>query len=411
MIAMRKTLSITALLLAIVCSCQNGPESEMKGLTSRRSSAITVTGRLASNESRTSLASDGRTVLWSEGDNIGVFTTMVKNVNLALESSCAGSTEGVFKGSAMGTPKYAYFPYDAEAAVTASTVALTLPDTQIQRGGAPDMSLDVKVGSLASGDKTAGFVFDFTQKIVLLHFTLTPDASLEGDRLKTISLAVAGRSLAGDYTLNLADPSAALAFATGASSNVTLKFDGEPQLSAGTAVEGWMFVNADVASGDKLDVRVNTDRHCVKIDITSAKTFQMGYRYGMPLNIAALVADGRAVVGEASGDISGLTELGVYDCGTSSYLCKYEEGVNQYAAATLSGKYEFRVQNWAQGYSVAMQWPSTASAGSSVQLTVVSYGKDEIAAGTFTVKVVKAEGQKLWLLDEANSMGYIVTKE
>ncbi|MCQ2138161.1 MAG: fimbrillin family protein [Bacteroidales bacterium] len=408
---MRRTLSITALLLAIVCGCQNGPESEMKGLTSRRSSAITVTGRLASNESRTSLASDGGTVLWSEGDNIGVFTDLVKNVNLTLESSCAGSTEGVFKGSATGTPKYAYFPYDADAAVTASTVSLFLPDTQIQRGGAPDMSLDVKVGSLASDDRNAGFVFDFTQKMVLLHFTLTPDASLEGDRLRSISLAVAGRSLAGAYTLSLADPSAALAFAQGASSKLSLKFDGEPQLGAGTTVEGWMFVNADVASGDKLDVRVNTDRHCVKIDLTSSKTFQMGYRYGMPLEIAALVADGRAVVGEPSGDISGLTELGVYDCGTASYLCKYEEGVNQYAVATLSDSYEFRVQNYAQGYSVAMQWPSTAAAGSNVQLTVVSYGKDEIAAGTFTVKVVKVEGQKLWLLDEANSMGYIVTKE
>lgn len=411
MIAMRKTLSITALLLAIVCSCQNSPESEMKGLTSRRSSAITVTGRIASNESRTSLASDGRTVLWSEGDRIGVFTDLEKNVSLALESSCAGSTEGVFKGSATGTPKYAYFPYAAEATVTASTVVLSLPDTQIQRGGAPDMSLDVKVGSLAGGDKTAGFVFDFTQKMVLLHFTLTPESSLEGDRLKSISLAVDGRPLAGAYTLNLADPSAVLAFVSGASSKVSLKFDGEPQLSAGTTVEGWMFVNAAVAAGDKLDVMVNTDRHCVKIDLTSSKTFQMGYRYGMPLDVAALVADGRAVVSGASGDISGLTELGVYDCGTSSYLCKYEEGVNQYAVATLSGKYEFRVQNYAQGYSVAMQWPSTAAAGGSVQLAVASYGKDEIAAGTFTVQVVKAEGQKLWLLDETNSKAYIVTKE
>lgn len=411
MIAMKRTLSLTALLLAIVCSCQSGPESEMSGLSSRRSSALSVTGRLASNESRTSLASDGRTVLWSEGDNIGVFTNMVKNVNLTLDASCVGSTEGVFKGSAMGTPKYAYFPYSADATVTASTVKLNLPGTQIQKGDAPDMSLDVKVGSFSSGDKTAGFVFDFTQKLVLLHFELTPDQSIAGDKLKSISLAVGGKSLAGDYTLNLQDPEAALTFADGASSKVTLKFDGEPELSAGTKVEGWMFVNAAVAANDKLDVKVNTDKHTVSMDLTSTKDFQMGYRYGMPLNVAALVADGRAVVGDAAADITTLTDLGVYDCSASSYLVKYEEGVNQYATANPSGQTEFRIQHFAQGYSVAMQWPSTAAEGSEVKLTVVSYGKDEIAAGTFPVTVSKVEGNMLWLFDESNAMAYIVTKE
>lgn len=398
-------------LLAMVSGCQNSPDPDLVAGSPRRSSNITVFGHVAGYGSRTELDAGGFLVKWSVGDTLGLFTSSAKNAPLAIDASCVGSTDGVFVGTAAGSPKYAYYPYCREAAVTSASVALQLPETQCQRGAVPDMTYDVKVGKYVSGDSASGYVFEFAQKMVMLHFVLTPDSSLAGDTLRSVSFADAGRTLAGVYSLDLADPASALSFGTDASDRVVLSFADSPVLAAGTPVEGWMFINADVRSGDALTMAVLTDNHRADINVSASKDFRMGWKYRMPLDMATLVASGSAVVSAASTDITGLSDPGVYDCMTASYKCRYEAGANQYVTSTVSGKSQFRIQNLNEGYSLILSIPSTLSTGDEGDLTVQAYGLPDVPAGTFHVKVVKVEAGKVWLMDEIDNVGYIMTRE
>lgn len=402
-----------ALLLAVLSGCRNESESGLLNDSFRRSSKVVITARIPDAQSRTSLDADGYIVRWSEDDTIALFTSSAQNCALAIDPSGIGSTDALFKGNAQGTPKYAYFPYCAGAAATASSVNLLLPQEQTQKGGVPDMRYDVKVGRYVSGDSEKGYLFDFTQKLVMLYFVITPDASLAGDVLKSVSFADAGKRLAGSYTLGLADPDAALSFAEGASDEVLLTFAEEPVLASGTPVEGWMFVNADVASGDALKMTVVTDRHKVDVNVSASKAYQMGYKYDMRLDVAKLVAAGKAEVSAniPETDITLLSDPGVYDCAAQAYKCLYYAGLNQYVTSTISGKSTFRVQNMHEGYSVSLAIPSTAAEGGQSQVTVQSYGLPSVESGTFDVNVVKVASGKVWLMDPVSGTAYIMIKE
>lgn len=413
---MRKYLAFTLVVLAAVfTSCQRENESEMANLNSRRSSDIGIVATVVSPDTRTTL--DGLTIKWAAGDVIGVFNASGKNVPLTLVSTSAGSPEGLFTGTfSAGTPRFAYYPYTESASCTATSVNLTLPSEQTQSGSGPDMRYDVKAGDYVSGSATENYKFEFREKLALLQFTLTPGADLAGDVLENISFADDGRALAGDYTLNFADADAALSFGSSASSVVTLGFASAPALTADGQVVGWMFVNPSVVSGDDLTVRVRTDKHIVNVSVKASKDYQAGYRYTMPLDVAALVAAGKATVSssEPAYDISSLTDAGVIDLMTASYTCKYEAGVNQYAfyANTVSGEsLRFcRIQSLPGGYAVEMSAPVNPAAGSEVKIHVTAYGNTPVVSGTFNAVVVKIEDDKMWISSAENQTGYILIR-
>ncbi len=408
---MKRNIIFAMTLLALLGGCRSEQEEFGGVLSSRRSSDIQILGVIAQPETRTTL--DGLTVRWAEGDSIGVFSASAQNSAAVLDASSAGSTEGLFNVKlTAGNPQYAYYPYDETATGTRNSVSLSLPAVQLQTGTSPNMRYDVKAGHYLSGGMAEKYKFEFREKMALLRFDVTPGAELEGDVLESVSLTAAGRALAGDYTLNMADLDADLAFASGASATAAVSFASAPVLSATDPSTGWLFVNPDVKSGDPLVMEIRTDKHIVRVEVSASKDYLAGYRYTMPLNVPALVAAGKAIVSSLTpaADITGLTDCGVYDMEAKEYICKYEAGLCQYATYNFGPQHSYRLQSFRGGYAVEIAAPASLTEGAEVDVTVTVYGPIEVNDGTFKAKVVKVTSEKAWLSDVLNQAGYIVMR-
>ena len=408
---MKRNITLAFALLALLGGCRGGQEEFGGALSSRRSSDIEIIAAICGGDTKTTL--DGLTIRWAEGDSLGLVNLSAQNVPAVLDASSAGSTEGLFSSNfPFGNPQYAYYPYDESAACTRNSVNLTLPAVQIQTGTSPNMRYDVKAGRYVSGNAEEKYRFEFREKMALLRFDLTPGAELDGDKLESISFTVRGRSLAGNYTLSLSDLDEGLTFAPGASETVSLNFASAPVLAATTPATGWMFVNPAVESGDALVMEVRTDRHIVRIDVSASKAYIAGYRYTMPLDIAALVAAGKAVVSSVtpSADITGLADCGVYDMDGKEYVCKYEAGICQYATYNTGTQQAYRLQSFRDGYAVDIKAPAALALGAEVDVTVTVYGPIAVTAGTFKAEVVKLTSEMAWLSDALNQAGYIIRR-
>jgi len=408
---MKKTLTTLLLLAVLFSGCQQRGQEELE--ISAESGQTTILGHIAATDSRTTLASDGRTVLWAKGDTIGTFgsSSSSRNVAFALKDTYDGAEDGLFKAKGYTTPVYAYFPYKSDAAYTSNTVSLTLPSVQSPKNGQPDMRYDLKVASSLSGNKQSGYSAVFVQKLALLHFVLTPDSRLAGDEMVSITLRDTSATLSGEFTLSLNDASKPLSF-TSASDMATIIFDGAPVLAEGVPVEGWLFVNPAVAKGDALDITVNTSSHSVKIQVTAAKDFEAGYRYQMPLDVAYLVSKGKATIKDKSGnaEIMNLSTPGIYDFQTKTYLCQYVPQVCQYSSAAYTGKSAFRLLSFSEGWSIETIVPQPIVEGLSCVLTVNALGDAKVKSGSYAAEITQVTDSLLRISSPDSGLGFIMLK-
>lgn len=413
---MKKVLISMALLLAVLSGCQNAGKDLEKLIDSQK---YTIFVSLDEDAAKTTLDAGGFITRWDNGDQIGVYSGNTGTQGLfTLVGESAGSTDGIFKGSLSGAPQYAYFPYTSGAGNNAKAVALNLPETQTQPvGGQPDMTLDVKSGVVISGGSAAsGYQFNFSQRLVLLHFVFTPNAALSGDVLSSISMEVSGKVLAGDYTLDVTNGAAVPAFASGGASKVTLEFASPVTLSSGTPVEAWMFVAPAVASGDAITIKAITDNHQVLVNVNASKAYSTGYRYNMPIDVAALIAAGKADVVEAapSSWYEDVTEWGVYDISgsTPAAIHTYVEFQDQYMVQSTSSSFTFGIQSVLRGYvsDITLATAIIPKVGGSVNVTY--YHVDESGASTteHNCTIVKADGNRLWIEDATDKLGFVINK-
>ena len=77
---------------------------------------------------KTAIAEDGTSVVWSEGDAIGIFDTQINEFNLI---DGEGTSEGSFSGLALPDAEYyALYPYDEAASISGGVISATLPSAQ-----------------------------------------------------------------------------------------------------------------------------------------------------------------------------------------------------------------------------------------------------------------------------------------
>lgn len=409
---MKRLIITAALILATLSGCRNENEAGLFNGTARRTVETTIIGRLNPNTTRTELADDGRLIYWSKGDSIGLFNTTFYNVGARLDDASAGSTEGVFKAGLAGKAMYAYYPYSSSAKITRTTVDLNLPAVQTQHGNKPDMRYDLKCGTYVSGSSAEGILMEFTQKLTLLDFVITPLDTIIGEKLESISFSDAGKALAGNYTLNLADVTAPLSFEDGFFDTVTLKYAEKPVFTAGETIRGWMFVNPSVKNNDHLKMVIRTNRHIVTVDINSEVQFNQGYKYRMPLDLPKLKSKGYVSIRDKADefDVTTLENPGIYNIEKEEYTVKYEEGANQYACYSSSDKYDFRIQSLPQAYAVSIRTASALGVDIICDVVVSKTGDIDVRTGTFSAKVIKMGDGLVWMHDETNGMAYVIIK-
>lgn len=230
---------------------------------------------------------DGRTgVLWTPGDEIGVFGQSSKNFRFVnLSTANAGRTK--FGGDIPSSESllYAYYPYSAEAGTDPAALRGMLPLRQTYDPQTGLIEGDYKTGRPRKG---ADDEFDFTHLFSL--FRITVDASgidaLEGDRLRSVSIqAPDGRALGGNFTFSALDGTYTLDGGT-ASSSITLEWASGQPLADGARHEGFLSCAPSIKAGDKLTITVATDRHTATFTREAAYDFAPDAIYVFDLTLS-----------------------------------------------------------------------------------------------------------------------------
>ena len=354
-----RRIPILAALLLLAAGCQNRNPLDGEQPLPLETGTVTILAPAANALSRTSLREEAGTynVYWTLGDSIGVFSASTANAKFSLNEKGGGTV--AFQGAVSGAPQYAYYPYCPTAGSDPAAVALTLPATQTQAAATgtpatrqPNMAYDVKAGIQEGAVTANGYPFSFTQKLTLVHFIITPDATLDGGTLQSVSLQVADKKLAGDYTLDVTSAGNAPVFGGEASDLVTLAFADTPALAAGTPVDGWMFINPDIAADESLVIVITTDRYSVTtLSATAPAAFVRGALYEVAMDIAALRAAGKVSVQLLQQWDELVSAPGLYALSPEAVtpVHEYIRFEDQYGYKTSGGDYSFTVQGLRNG--------------------------------------------------------------
>lgn len=150
---MRKILHIIAI-LAVCASCSVRPES-VPSKSEKHKEAVLISARHAAEqqgETRTTLADDGATVLWTPGDAINIFfgNQSEKFVSTLTEGTSETTS---FKGELYqtdGTTYYGLYPYQETASIKDGVITMSLPSNQEGVEGTFAEDLFISVGRSSS---------------------------------------------------------------------------------------------------------------------------------------------------------------------------------------------------------------------------------------------------------------------
>lgn len=86
----------------------------------------------------------------------------------------------------------------------------------------------------------------------------------------------------------------------------------------------------------------------------------------------------------------------------------YKAGKNQYSFSTTDNAREFRIQNYKEEWVASFSVPTKMKLGMELKLTTSIMGDVDLEDGESTVFVEKNQNGKLYLIDYANSLGYVL---
>lgn len=219
-----KRICTLILLAGVFAGCVKDDTAGVKRYTG---TPVVITA--AMDGTRTSLGDDSRTVTWSKGDRIAVYSQLEaegtsavamnggNQMEFTLDEGSAGLTHGRFNGSLVfaedesiyTNPTYtlhAYYPYSAANDKNKKwAVAGTLPAMQsCDMKGVYDLSAcDFLVGEakgVLSSDSEFGIAFK--RVFAMMQFQIT-NATAETFSVRQVTMSAAGKALAGDFTIQV----------------------------------------------------------------------------------------------------------------------------------------------------------------------------------------------------------------
>ena len=284
-----KKIIITICLILLIMGCK---QEEERRLSILEKDNMEIRGVLPTGEdvsTRTTLDTDGLLTLWEEGDAIGVYGNGSSNVSLTLTTG-AGTPFGVFRGAQTGVPVGAYYPYTESAGDNYREMQGTLDSEQEQNENASQIApYDWKISSSIIGNDQDGYRIHFREIMTMLDISIdVSGTSMVGETLGSVTLVAPDRKLAGDFTIDLGNPSALPVMDEQASDRVRARWDNSPLMETGEIINVKMFMNAAIHTGDSLQIILETEGRISTTTVQSAKTMQAGHRYYITLSLSAM---------------------------------------------------------------------------------------------------------------------------
>lgn len=199
---MQKTLMLVAAVAMALAGCSKEDVSDNALPGSGTKATRGFTAEIAS--SRTTLNDAATRMKWTAGDQLGFYTDVETDLNVASSTYAEGATNFTAEIDTKATKVYAYYPYfSSQKDRTYENVSLYIEDAQTQtEAGVLNGNM---VGMYASATLAEGqnTVLTFTPIASLIAFNIY-DAENNGDAVKSITFTPAGgEKLNGQHIYNL----------------------------------------------------------------------------------------------------------------------------------------------------------------------------------------------------------------
>lgn len=281
-----------------VASCS---DTDMVGVNSHNTLVASIS---APTESRTAvddsnIAAGAVSLVWTDGDVIGAFDANGCNHTQYVKSGSGADAEGAFTAANAVSgfaPKYAYYPYDANAGSSASALVGTVDANQ--NVGTGNIPCDYKVGTFVSETNgVSKFQFDHIFSLVRVDLNAA-GTILAGEKLEYVKFT-AQTDVAGQFTFSAVDGSVGSTVTDG-SKSITLTWPEGTTLAA--ELKEYFSVMPTIQAGDQLTFEVKSENYLFKFTASSKVSFAKGALYNFPLDLLAVANKYAVAVTDADGN-------------------------------------------------------------------------------------------------------------
>ena len=261
---------LTAAAIAAVSAGCAKEIADNQQIQSQEKVAMTFVSNAVST--RTSLADDQTTVVWTAGDRIGIFDDA--QGNNPFDIAGIDGSSATFEGEAVPSGTYyGLYPYSETASVSGQVITTELPSEQTAIPGTFAQNVNL---SAAVSDGENELDFQNVCGLVTVEISSVP----KGLTLKSVTLSgLNGEKIAGKVNINMAaETLAAEAADAETSASVTLAAAGGAALEAGKYV--FAIIPADFTQG--LKVGLNYDEGTSEILLKGQVTVAAGHHRVLP---------------------------------------------------------------------------------------------------------------------------------
>ena len=261
---------LTAAAIAAVSAGCAKEIADNQQIQSQEKVAMTFVSNAVST--RTSLADDQTTVVWTAGDRIGIFDDA--QGNNPFDIAGIDGSSATFEGEAVPSGTYyGLYPYSETASVSGQVITTELPSEQTAIPGTFAQNVNL---SAAVSDGENELDFQNVCGLVTVEISSVP----EGLTLKSVTLSgLNGEKIAGKVNINMAEGTlAAEAADAETSASVTLAAADGAALEAGKYV--FAIIPADFTHG--LKVGLNYDEGTSEILLNGQVTVAAGHHRVLP---------------------------------------------------------------------------------------------------------------------------------
>lgn len=222
---------------------------------------------------RTTMSSDGTTVVWSSNDKLKVFTAEDTQGSECNLTKGAGTATAEFAGQcAKKGPWTAICPSSASKAYNDGIITLSLPEAQTYVAGT---FADGVMPCVAYSNKT---VFSFSHVYGVIKFSFKGEGTVDNIKITDKN----NKKLNGTFTVKPAE-SAIATYSTGGTTAVTLNCGTSGvALNTGTAKDFWIVVPAGAFDKGFEAIVVSKDGKLAKVGSKSGQTIVRGGILSMP---------------------------------------------------------------------------------------------------------------------------------